>query len=101
MSSFGSHESIGDPPGMDPEPDRGPCADCLADSARTKILDSFNDFKSAVSLYLPLMVRRIETRMGDYVASVALDCYDEVLDTAYRGDNAPCKKHASTRDDEC
>jgi len=99
MSSFASVQSIGERPGMEPEPDRGPCAICKAKAAARLAHDALETLTDD-DAFPKLALREFLDRFGDTFKDMASFLYDEGYDHAVRDDNDYCADHRPTKDDE-
>jgi len=100
MSRFETVQPIGDPPGMDPEPDRGPCAECIGEAARQAVHDAVYDLKHDDRF--PGGTARVdfENAFCQQIVEMAEWCQYRAIGDAQRQDHYSCDKHAPTRDDE-
>ena len=84
---------IGDHPRMEPEPDRGPCAECEGERARQSIHDHFYDMKHDDAI--PSQARcEFEEKWGPVVVEIAAWAAEYAEDVARRDDNEACERHA-------
>ena len=91
---------IGDHPRMEPEPDRGPCAECLGERARQAVHDAIYDLKHGDAFpFGKADATDFENAFCQEITAMAEWCQYRAEGNARRDDNEPCERHAPGRDE--